>query len=122
MTVLGASPAPAGTDPAAPLNAEETDQLSRLRRWGTAGALLMAVGSTSSYGAATPVPNPVDGIRIIGLLSRVGPAALALSYSGIGLLVVCWLLIGRLAVPGRRRRLSRTQLTHTWPCGRCRSW
>ena len=113
MTVLGASSAPAGTDPAAPLNAEETDQLSRLRRWGTAGALLMAVGSTSSYGAATPVPNPVDGIRIIGLLSRVGPAALALSYSGIGLLVVCWLLIGRLAVPGRRRRLSRTQLTHT---------
>ena len=73
----------------------------------------MMVGSTSSYGAATPIPNPVDGLRILGLLSRIGPAALALSYSGIGLLVVCWFMIGRLAAPGRVRRLSRTQLTHT---------
>ena len=98
---------------AAPLDPGERRQLSRLRRWGTAGALLMMVGSTSSYGAATPIPNPVDGLRIIGLLSRIGPAALALSYSGIGLLVVCWFLIGRLSAPGRPRRLSRTQLTHT---------
>ena len=95
------------------LDPVERRQLSRLRRWGTTGALLMMVGSTSSYGAATPIPNPVDGIRILGLLSRVGPAALAVSYTGIGLLVVCWFLIGRLAAPGRTRRLSRTQLTHT---------
>ncbi len=113
MTVLGARPTAFGTDPAAPLDGDEVRQLSLLRRWGTAGALLMAVGSTSSYGAATPVPNPVDGTRILGLLSRIGPASLAISYSGIGLLVLCWFLIGRLAVPGRRRRLSRTQLTHT---------
>jgi len=95
------------------LDAGERRQLSRLRLWGTAGALLMMFGSTSSYGAATPIPNPMDGLRLLGLLSRVGPAALALSYSGIGLLVVCWFLIGRLAAPGRLRRLSRTQLTHT---------
>lgn len=95
------------------LNDEETGQLVRLRRWGTVGALLMMVGSTSSYAAATPIPNPVDGTRILGLLSRIGPAALAVSYSGIGLLVLCWFLIGRLAVPGRERRLSRSQLTHT---------
>src|ERR1700709_1546005 len=87
-------------------------QLSRLRLWGTVGALLMMFGSTSSYGAATPIPNPVDGLRVIGLLSRIGPASLALSYSGIGLVVVSWFLIGRLAAPGRPRRLSRTQLTH----------
>lgn len=95
------------------LDPTERKQLSRLRRFGTAGALLMMIGSTSSYGAATPIPNPVDGLRIIGLLSRVAAPALALSYSGIGLLVVCWFLIGRLAAPGRARRLSRTQLTHT---------
>ncbi len=73
----------------------------------------MMVGSTSSYGAATPIPNPVDGLRIFGLLSRIGPAALAVSYSGIGLVVLCWFLVGRLTAPGRTRRLSRTQLTHT---------
>ncbi len=95
------------------LDATERRQLSRLRRWGTAGALLMMVGSTSSYGAATPIPNPVDGLRILGLLSRIGPAALAISYSGIGLLVLCWFMVGRLSAPGRVRRLSRTQLTHT---------
>jgi len=95
------------------LDAGERKQLSRLRLCGTSGALLMMFGSTSSYGAATPIPNPVDGLRLVGLLSRVGPPALALSYSGIGLVVVCWFLIGRLAAPGRPRRLSRTQLTHT---------
>ncbi len=95
------------------LDPVERKQLSRLRLWGTAGALLMMFGSTSSYGAATPIPNPVDGLRLIGLLSRVGPAALAISYSGIGLVVMCWFLIGRLTAPGRPRRLSRTQLTHT---------
>lgn len=117
MTAAGAdprSPTVHGPDRAsAPLNAGERRQLGRLRRWGTVGALLMMVGSTSSYGAANPNPNPLDGSRIVGLLSRIGPAALACSYSGIGLLVLCWFLIGRLAVPGRTRRLSRTQLTHT---------
>jgi len=95
------------------LDSGERRQLTRLRLWGTAGALLMMFGSTSSYGAASPIPNPVDGLRILGLLSRVGPAALAVSYSGIGLVVLSWFLIGRLAAPGRARRLSRTQLTHT---------
>ncbi len=110
MTTAGSTrvdAAPAVLDPA------ERRQLSRLRRWGTVGALLMMVGSTSSYGAATPIPNPVDGLRVFGLLSRVGPASLAISYSGMGLLVLCWFLVGRLTAPGRLRRLSRSQLTHT---------
>ena len=95
------------------LDPVERRQLSRLRLWGTVGALLMMFGSTSSYGAATPIPNPVDGLRVIGLLSRIGPASLAISYSGMGLVVLSWFLIGRLTAPGRPRRLSRTQLTHT---------
>lgn len=98
---------------AAPLDAGETAQLIRLRRWGTTGTLLMAVGATSSYGAATPIPNPVDGTRILGLLSRIGPAALACSYTGIAMVVLCWFFLGRLAAPGRPRRLSRSQLWHT---------
>jgi alpha-1,6-mannosyltransferase len=98
---------------AQPLNSVERGQLSRLRRWGTVGALLLMLGTGSSYGAATPIPNPVDGLRVIGLLSRIGPAALACSYAGIGLIVLSWVLIGRLAAPGRVRRLSRSQLSHT---------
>ena len=104
----------AGPDEAAgALDETERGQLSRLRRWGTVGALLLMLGAGSSYGSASPIPNPVDGLRIIGLLSRIGPAALACSYTGIGLIVLSWVLIGRLAVPGRTRRLSRSQLSHT---------
>jgi alpha-1,6-mannosyltransferase len=95
------------------LDAAELRQLRVLRQLGTTGALLIAVGSVSSYGAANPIPNPVDGLRIIGLLSRVGPASLAVSYTGIGLVVVAWFLLGRLTTPGRIRRLTRAQLTHT---------
>ncbi|WP_420122554.1 polyprenol phosphomannose-dependent alpha 1,6 mannosyltransferase MptB [Nakamurella sp.] len=102
-----------GPTEARPLDEHERGQLSRLRRWGTVGALLLMLGAGSSYGSASPIPNPVDGIRIIGLLSRIGPAALACSYTGIGLIVLCWVLIGRLAAPGRPRRLSRSQLSHT---------
>jgi len=113
--VVGATGGP-GEDidgTAGALDAVEVKQLSRLRRWGTVGALLLMLGAGSSYGAATPIPNPVDGLRILGLLSRIGPAALACSYAGIGLIVLCWVLIGRLAAPGRPRRLSRSQLSHT---------
>lgn len=99
--------------PTGGLDATERGQLSRLRRWGTVGALLLMLGAGSSYGSASPIPNPVDGLRIIGLLSRIGPAALACSYTGIGLIVLCWVLIGRLAAPGRPRRLSRSELSHT---------
>lgn len=95
------------------LDPQELRQLRVLRQLGTTGALLIAVGSVSSYGAANPIPNPVDGLRIIGLLSRVGPASLAVSYSGIGLVVLAWFLLGRLTTPGRIRRLTRSQLTHT---------
>ncbi|MEO5834032.1 MAG: polyprenol phosphomannose-dependent alpha 1,6 mannosyltransferase MptB [Nakamurella sp.] len=95
------------------LDDPELRQLRVLRRLGTTGALLIAAGSVSSYGAANPIPNPVDGLRIIGLLSRIGPASLAVSYAGIGLVVVAWFLLGRLTTPGRVRRLTRSQLTHT---------
>ncbi len=119
MSTQGAE---AAAGPAAPavsradetrLDAQELRQLRVLRQTGTTGALLIAVGSVSSYGAANPIPNPVDGLRIIGLLSRIGPASLAVSYTGMGLVVLAWFLLGRLTTPGRIRRLTRSQLTHT---------
>ena len=106
--------APAGTPvDRTRLDAQELRQLRVLRQLGTTGALLITVSSVSSYGAANPIPNPVDGLRIVGLLSRVGPASLAVSYTGMGLVVLAWFLLGRLTTPGRIRRLTRTQLTHT---------
>ncbi len=107
------STGPDSTESDTTLDRAELRQLRILRRLGTTGALLITVGSVSSYGAAIPIPNPVDGLRIIGLLSRIGPASLAVSYSGIGLVVVAWYLLGRLTTPGRTRRLTRSQLTHT---------
>ncbi len=98
---------------AQPLDDVERRQLRVLRRVGTTGALVMAISSVSSYGAANPIPNPLDGLRVVGLLSRIGPASLALSYTGMALLVTAWFLLGRLTVPDRSRRLSRTELTHT---------
>ena len=98
---------------AAPLDATELRQLRVLRRVGTTGTLLMAAASISSYGGANPIPNPVDGIRLLGLPSRIGPATLAVSYCGIALVVLAWFLLGRLATPQRRRQITRRQLTHT---------
>ncbi len=100
-------------DDSPPLNVQELRQLRVLRRVGTTGAILLAFGSVSSYGGANPVPNPMDGLRILGLLSRIGPASLAVAYAGIVLVVLAWLLLGRLATPSRDRRITRRQLTHT---------
>ena len=96
-----------------PLDAGELRQLTVLRRVGTTGALLMAAASISSYGGANPIPNPTDGIRILGLPSRIGPATLAVAYAGIALVVLAWFLLGRLATPRRERRITRRQLSHT---------
>ncbi|WP_051736494.1 polyprenol phosphomannose-dependent alpha 1,6 mannosyltransferase MptB [Pseudonocardia halophobica] len=89
---------PAGADPA------------RLaRRLGLTGALLMAVGALGA--GALPVPNPLNGLRLIGLPSRNATLAIALTYAGMGMLVLAWLWIGRMlsargAVPPAPDRLS----------------
>ena len=54
-----------GPGPEPPAERRRAAATGRLRRWGTAGALLLMLGSGSSYGAATPVPNPVDGLRVV---------------------------------------------------------
>ena len=96
----GDRPAPVTGRPAR--TPPERGQLSRLRRWGTVGALLLMLGHRLVLRRRHPDPEPGGRLRVIGLLSRIGPAALACSYAGIGLIVLCWVLIGRLAAPGRR--------------------
>lgn len=98
--------------PEAPLDATETRQLDTVRRFGTVGALLMAIGSLGA-GAAPVLGNPVVGRPVLGLFSRMPPASLAVAYLGMFMVVLGWLWLGRWAAPGRARLLSRAQLDRT---------
>ncbi|GAA4537704.1 polyprenol phosphomannose-dependent alpha 1,6 mannosyltransferase MptB [Pseudonocardia xishanensis] len=64
------------------------------RRLGLTGALLMAIGSLGA--GALPVPNPLNGLRLIGLPARNATLAIALTYAGMGMVVLAWLWIGRM--------------------------
>ncbi len=64
------------------------------RRLGFTGALLMAVGALGA--GALPVPNPLFGLRVLGLPSRNATLAIAVTYAGIGMLVLAWLWIGKM--------------------------
>jgi len=65
--------------------------LAAARRLGLTGALLMAVGSLGA--GALPVPNPLFGVRVLGLPARNDTLAIALTYAGMGLLVLAWVRV-----------------------------
>ena len=90
------------------------------RRLGLTGALLMGIGALGA--GALPVPNPLFGLRLISLPARNATAAIAITYAGMGMLVLAWLWIGRLlrargAVPPApdRAQLARTGLLWALP-------
>src|SRR5688500_8329630 len=64
------------------------------RRVGLTGTLLMAVGALGA--GALPVPNPLFGLRLLGLPARNTTIAIAVTYTGICLLVLAWLWIGKM--------------------------
>jgi alpha-1,6-mannosyltransferase len=64
------------------------------RLMGLTGSLLMAGGSLGS--GALPVPNPLFGIRVLSLPSRNATVAIAITYAGIGMVVLAWLWIGKM--------------------------
>jgi len=90
-------------------------RLRFVRRFGLTGALLMAVGSLGA--GALPVPNPLFGVRIVGLLARNATLAIALTYTGMAMLVLAWLWLGRLIrIEGLDLRLLvRTAVTWAAP-------
>ncbi|KAA2254427.1 hypothetical protein F0L68_30040 [Solihabitans fulvus] len=93
------------------LDGGERRQLDLVRRFGTIGALLMMVGSLGA--SATPIFNPVPGVPVLGMFSRMPSVALAIAWSGIFMIVLAWLWLGRLVRPGRIRLLSRVQMDRT---------
>ncbi|GDY28930.1 membrane protein [Gandjariella thermophila] len=95
----------------APLNAAEDRLLDLLRRIGTVGALLMAAGSLGA--GAAPVYNPLPSVPVLGLFARIPTAAMACAFTGMFLVILAWLYLGRLVRPGRPRLVSRSQMDRT---------
>jgi alpha-1,6-mannosyltransferase len=63
------------------------------RTLGTVGALLIAIGALGA--GALPVPNPLAGLRLVGLPARTTTLSLALAWAGAALVVLAWLQVGR---------------------------
>jgi alpha-1,6-mannosyltransferase len=97
--------------PAEPLDGRERRQLDVVRRFGTVGALLLAVGSLGA--GAAPVYNPVPGLPLFGLFTRMTTVSLAIAFAGVFMIVLAWLALGRLAMPGRARMVSLPQMART---------
>ncbi|MEP9392532.1 polyprenol phosphomannose-dependent alpha 1,6 mannosyltransferase MptB [Gordonia sp. VNQ95] len=105
-----------------PLDAAENRRLTRIKLFGATGTILMLVGSLAT-GQIPVLQNPVAGVRVLSLPSRMWSTALTLSIGGTIMLVVAWLLIGRFAVGrfsvevlhGRspERRMTRAQADRT---------
>jgi len=89
-----------------------TRQLDTVRRFGTVGALLMAIGSLGA-GTAPVLGNPVIGKPLLGLFIRMPTASLAVAYTGAFMVVLAWLWLGAWVVPGRSQLISRGQLDRT---------
>jgi alpha-1,6-mannosyltransferase len=100
---------PGGTS--GPLDTRERRQLDIVRRFGTVGALLLALGSLGA--GAAPVFNPVFRLPVLSLFTRMPTVALAIAFTGMFMVVLAWLALGRLAWPGRERLLSIPQLART---------
>lgn len=99
------------------LSQAEARQLDLVRRFGTVGALLMAVASLGA-GTAPVLGNPVVGRPVLGLFTRMPTASLAIAYTGVFMVVLAWLWLGALTAPWRShqspgRLISRAQLDRT---------
>ena len=96
------------------------DPSRRARRLGLTGSLLMAVGALGA--GALPVPNPLFGLRVLGLPARNATLAIAVTYAGIGLMVLAWLWVGKMlryrgavAPAPTKAQLARTAVMWTIP-------
>ncbi|WP_104480109.1 polyprenol phosphomannose-dependent alpha 1,6 mannosyltransferase MptB [Actinokineospora auranticolor] len=101
---------PAGVE-SGPLDERERKQLDVVRRFGTVGSLLLTIGSLGA--GAAPVFNPVFRLPVLGLFSRMTTVSLAFAFTGVFMIVLAWLALGRLSRPGRERAVSVPQMART---------
>ncbi|MBP2368622.1 polyprenol phosphomannose-dependent alpha 1,6 mannosyltransferase MptB [Pseudonocardia parietis] len=99
--------------PAARRGLREQARIARIL--GLTGALLMGISALGS--GAYPVPNPLHGLRVIGLPARNVTLAIAVTYAGLLMVVTAWLWIARMLTARgakhpapERRELTRTAL------------
>jgi alpha-1,6-mannosyltransferase len=92
-------------------DADERRQVAVIRRFGTVGVLLLAVGSLGA--GASPVINPVLGIGVLNVLPRMPTVTLACAFTGMGMVVLAWLWLGRFVGPARPRPVPLAQLYRT---------
>ncbi|AXB41970.1 polyprenol phosphomannose-dependent alpha 1,6 mannosyltransferase MptB [Amycolatopsis albispora] len=97
-------------EPAAPqpLDVTEERALKIIRRFGTTGSLFLAIGSLGA--GAAPVANPVVEIPVLRVFARISTVSLAIAATGILMVVIAWLMIGRFARPANARLATPKQL------------
>ncbi|MEJ8281573.1 polyprenol phosphomannose-dependent alpha 1,6 mannosyltransferase MptB [Pseudonocardia spirodelae] len=115
-------PAPSGPPPAGtrPARRGLREQARIARILGLTGAILMGISALGS--GAFPVPNPLNGLRLIGLPSRNVTLAIAVTYAGLLMVVTAWLWIARMLTARgarhpapERRELGRTAMLWAAP-------
>jgi alpha-1,6-mannosyltransferase len=90
-----------------------TDRLRSIRRLGLAGSLLLAVGALGA--GAVPLPNPLAGLRLVGLPARNPTISLAVAYAGLALVVLAWSRIAfGWGAPHRPSRADLLRAAATW--------
>jgi alpha-1,6-mannosyltransferase len=93
-----------------PLNDAEVARLRRTRLFGGTGTTLMAIGSLGA-GARPVIQDPVLGVRLLSLPSRIPTVSLTMTTTGAVMMALAWLMLGRFAIGDRR--MSRSQLDRT---------
>jgi alpha-1,6-mannosyltransferase len=93
-----------------PLNDTELTALRRIRLFGAAGTMLMAIGALGA-GARPVVQDPTFGVRLLNLPSRIQTVSLTMTTTGAVMMALAWLMLGRFALGNRR--MSRGDLDRT---------
>ncbi|GAC1404776.1 MAG: polyprenol phosphomannose-dependent alpha 1,6 mannosyltransferase MptB [Mycobacterium sp.] len=90
-----------------PLNDTELMALRRTRLFGATGTVLMAIGALG-VGARPVMQDPVFGVRLLNLPSRIQTVSLTMTTTGAVMMAVAWLMLGRFTLGSRR--MTRSQL------------